>query len=40
MQTQFTEMDYVEGDAWKARLDKATAQFRALWAAAPWSETK
>ena len=40
MQTQFTEMDYVEGDAWKARLDKATAQFRALWAAAPWSEAK
>ena len=40
MQTQFTEMDYLEGDAWKARLDKANATFQGLWQAAPWSETK
>ncbi|MCA0326694.1 MAG: tripartite tricarboxylate transporter substrate binding protein [Proteobacteria bacterium] len=40
MQTQFTEMDYLEGAAWKARLDKATAEFNVLWKAAPWSDNK
>ena len=38
MTQQFTEMDYVEGAAWKTRLDKATAEFVALWKAKPWSE--
>ena len=40
MAQQFTEMDYVEGAAWKARLDKATAGFATLWKTTPWSETK
>lgn len=40
MQTQFTEMDYLEGAAWKARLDKAETDFNALWRAAPWSDNK
>lgn len=38
MASQFTEMDYVEGAAWKARLDKATTEFAALWKSAPWSD--
>jgi hypothetical protein len=38
MRQQFTEMDYVEGAAWKARLDKATADFSALWKSAPWTD--
>ncbi|HMS06172.1 MAG TPA: tripartite tricarboxylate transporter substrate binding protein [Burkholderiaceae bacterium] len=40
MQIQYTEMDYVEGPAWKTRLDKATTDFQALWKVAPWSDTK
>lgn len=40
MQVQFTEMDYLEGAAWKARLDKATTDFNALWKSAPWSDAK
>jgi tripartite-type tricarboxylate transporter receptor subunit TctC len=40
MAQQFTEMDYLEGAAWKARLDKATAEFVTLWKTAPWSDTK
>jgi len=40
MQAQFTEMDYVEGPAWKTRLDKATADFNALWKTTPWSDAK
>lgn len=38
MTQQFTEMDYVEGAAWKTRLDKATAEFTALWKTSPWSD--
>ncbi|MBL8357552.1 MAG: tripartite tricarboxylate transporter substrate binding protein [Delftia acidovorans] len=38
MRQQFTEMDYVEGAAWKTRLDKATADFTALWKSAPWTD--
>ncbi|MEO6319607.1 MAG: tripartite tricarboxylate transporter substrate binding protein [Polaromonas sp.] len=38
MAQQFTEMDYLEGAAWKARLDKATVEFTALWKTAPWSD--
>lgn len=38
MAQQFTEMDYVEGAAWKNRLDKATAEFLTLWKAKPWSD--
>jgi tripartite-type tricarboxylate transporter receptor subunit TctC len=38
MAAQFTEMDYVEGPAWKARLDKATADFVELWNTSPWSD--
>ena len=40
MAQQFTEMDYLEGAAWKARLDKATVEFNALWKTTPWSDTK
>lgn len=40
MATQFTDMDYVEGAEWKARVDKATAEFGALWKYAPWSDTR
>lgn len=40
MQVQFTEMDYLEGAAWKTRLDKATADFNTLWKSAPWSDAK
>jgi len=38
MVTQFTEMDYLEGDQWKARLDKAAADFNTLWKSTPWSD--
>lgn len=38
MAVQFTEMDYLDGPAWKARLDKATAEFVNLWKTTPWSE--
>lgn len=38
-QSQFTEMDYVEGAAWKARLDKATEGFKKLWTTTPWSDS-
>lgn len=40
MQAQFTEMDYLEGAQWKARLDQAAAGFGALWRSAPWSDGK
>lgn len=40
MVSQFTEMDYLEGAEWKARLDKATAEFNTLWKSAPWSDNK
>lgn len=39
MQNQFTEMDYAEGNAWKARLDKATEGFKKLWTTTPWSDS-
>jgi len=31
-------LDYVEGPAGKARLDKATADFVELWKTSPWSD--
>jgi tripartite-type tricarboxylate transporter receptor subunit TctC len=36
MHKQFTEMDYLRGDAWKVRLKKADDHFRALWAKQQW----
>ena len=36
MLKQYTEMDYLAGDAWKARLKKADGQFRALWEKRKW----
>lgn len=39
MAQQFTEMDYLEGAAWKTRLDKATGEFNKLWKTTPWSDT-
>lgn len=36
MLKQYTEMDYLAGDAWKARLKKADEQFRALWEKRKW----
>lgn len=36
MQQQFTEMDYLPGDKWWARLQEADTQFRALWAKQKW----
>ncbi len=38
MEAQFTEMDYVEGAAWKERLDKATLEFSAIWKTTPWGD--
>lgn len=38
MVSQFTEMDYLEGAAWKERLDKASAGFVNLWKTTPWSD--
>lgn len=37
MEGQFTEMDYLESAAWKARLDKAAQELSILWKAAPWN---
>jgi len=36
MRQQFTEMDYLSGDAWLARLRQADAHFRTLWAKQKW----
>jgi tripartite-type tricarboxylate transporter receptor subunit TctC len=36
MKKQFTEMDYLPGDQWQARLKQADAQFRALWEKQKW----
>ncbi|ARP91823.1 hypothetical protein CAL14_17290 [Bordetella genomosp. 9] len=36
MLQQFTEMDYLPGDKWQARLQAADAQFRAMWARQKW----
>ncbi|WP_424136749.1 tripartite tricarboxylate transporter substrate binding protein [Roseomonas chloroacetimidivorans] len=38
-QAQFTEMDYLDGPAWRARLAAADRRFRELWQVRPWSET-
>lgn len=38
MQQQFTEMDYLDGDAWFARLKESDERFRKLWAEQPWTE--
>ncbi len=38
MQQQFTEMDYLDGDAWLARLKVSDERFRKLWADKPWTE--
>lgn len=38
VQAQFTEMDYLDGPAWRARLDEADRRFRSLWQTQPWSE--
>lgn len=38
MASQFTEMDYLEGDAWKARLDTAAKGFETVWKETPWSD--
>lgn len=38
MNHQFTEMDYLEGDAWKSRLDKQTEGFKTIWSESPWSD--
>lgn len=36
MLQQFTEMDYLPGDKWQARLQEADQQFRAMWAKQQW----
>lgn len=38
MQQQFTEMDYLDGDEWLARLKAADERFRKLWLETPWTE--
>lgn len=38
MAQQFTEMDYLPGDEWLARLRKADEVFRSLWAKQKWVE--
>jgi len=38
MLQQFTEMDYLPGDKWKARLAESDKQFRALWDKQKWVE--
>ncbi|QHJ01108.1 tripartite tricarboxylate transporter substrate binding protein [Xylophilus rhododendri] len=40
MEDQFTEMDYLEGAAWKTRLDKATQEFTTLWKSNPWGDAQ
>ncbi|MFH5926958.1 tripartite tricarboxylate transporter substrate binding protein [Roseomonas xinghualingensis] len=35
---QFTEMDYLDGPAWRTRLAEADRQFRDLWQRQRWSE--
>lgn len=36
MLKQFTEMDYLPGEAWQARLKEADKRFRTLWANKKW----
>ena len=38
MAQQFTEMDYLPGPAWRARLQQDDARLRAIWARTPWVE--
>ena len=35
---QFTEMDYLDGSAWRTRLTEADWRFREMWQRQPWSE--
>jgi tripartite-type tricarboxylate transporter receptor subunit TctC len=35
---QFTEMDYLDGPAWRVRLSEADRRFRQMWQRQPWSE--
>jgi tripartite-type tricarboxylate transporter receptor subunit TctC len=35
---QFTEMDYLDGPAWRARLGEADRRYREMWQRQPWSE--
>lgn len=35
---QFTEMDYLDGSAWRTRLTEADKRFREMWQRQPWSE--
>ncbi|HEY4250666.1 MAG TPA: tripartite tricarboxylate transporter substrate binding protein [Roseomonas sp.] len=36
---QFTELNYIDGPAWRARLTEGDRSFRELWQRQPWSET-
>ena len=38
MQQQFTEMDYLDGKEWRARLTASDERFQKLWADKPWTE--
>jgi tripartite-type tricarboxylate transporter receptor subunit TctC len=38
VEAQFTEMDYLDGPAWRSRLAEADGRFRDLWKLQPWSE--
>ncbi|CAB3646798.1 tripartite tricarboxylate transporter substrate binding protein [Achromobacter pestifer] len=38
MKQQFTEMDYVDGPQWQARLKGDDARLRQIWARTPWVE--
>jgi tripartite-type tricarboxylate transporter receptor subunit TctC len=38
MKNQYTEMDYLDGEQWQARLREDDKQMRALWAKHPWIE--
>ncbi|NMK45165.1 tripartite tricarboxylate transporter substrate binding protein [Achromobacter sp. Bel] len=38
MKQQFTEMDYVDGPQWQARLKGDDARLRQIWAKTPWVE--
>ncbi|WP_207538335.1 tripartite tricarboxylate transporter substrate binding protein [Sabulicella rubraurantiaca] len=35
---QFTELDYLDGPAWRARLAEADTRFRQMWQRQPWAE--
>lgn len=35
---QFTEMDYLDGPAWRGRLGEADRRLREMWQRQPWSE--